>query len=121
MVFALSFNLVEEIFLSFYEQFEEKQIDLQFPEPTHDRHIIADPLLMTRVIQNIVQNILRYANSQAVIRYRDEGNDLILSVKTISNPTAKLPLRRYLHVSIPRSSAERIRNPAGSAFICLDS
>ena len=25
-------NVVEEIFLSFYEQFEEKEIELQFPE-----------------------------------------------------------------------------------------
>lgn len=87
-------NLVEEIFLSFYEQFEEKQIALQFPEPTHDRHIIADPLLMTRVIQNIVQNILRYANSQAVIRYRDEGNDLILSVKNDIKPDSKVAIEK---------------------------
>lgn len=118
--FSLS-NLVEEIFLSFYEQFEEKHIELQFPEPAHDRHIIADPLLLTRVIQNIVQNILRYAKSSAIIRYHEEDNNLIFSVKTTSNPTVKLPSKRCLRVSIPRSRAERTRNPAGSVFICLNS
>ena len=42
-------NLVEEIFLSFYEQFEEKEIELQFPEQINDRQIIADKLMLTRV------------------------------------------------------------------------
>lgn len=88
-------NLVEEIFLSFYEQFEEKHIELQFPEPVHERHtIIADPLLLTRVIQNIVQNILRYANSQAVIRYLEEDNHLIFSVKNDIKPDSKVAIEK---------------------------
>jgi signal transduction histidine kinase len=74
-------NLVEEIFLSFYEQFEEKKIELQFPEQINNNPIIAEKLMLTRVIQNIVQNILRYAKSKAVISYRNEGNHLIFTVK----------------------------------------
>ncbi|OOC64066.1 sensor histidine kinase [Paenibacillus ihbetae] len=88
-------NLVEEIFLSFYEQFEEKHIELQFPEPVHERPtIIADPLLLTRVIQNIVQNILRYANSQAVIRYLEEDNHLIFSIKNDIKPDSKVAIEK---------------------------
>lgn len=88
-------NLVEEIFLSFYEQFEEKHIELQFPEPAHERHtIIADPLLLTRVIQNIVQNILRYANSRAVIRYLEEDGHLIFSVKNDIKPDSKIAIEK---------------------------
>jgi len=88
-------NLVEEIFLSFYEQFEEKHIELQFSEPAQGRHtIIADPLLLTRVIQNIVQNILRYANSQAVIRYLEEDGHLIFSVKNDIKPDSKVAIER---------------------------
>ncbi|MGP4038568.1 sensor histidine kinase [Gracilibacillus sp. D59] len=67
-------NLVEEIFLSYYEQLEEKNIGLQFPGQIMDRQVIADPLMLTRVIQNIVQNIIRYAKSQAVIHYRNEDS-----------------------------------------------
>jgi signal transduction histidine kinase len=74
-------NLVEEIFLSFYEQLEEKQIELQFPEQTHNHQIIADKFMLVRVIQNIVQNILRYAKSKAEISYRNEGNYQIFSIK----------------------------------------
>ena len=74
-------NLVEEIFLSFYEQLDEKNIELQFPEQINERQIIADQLMLMRVIQNIVQNILRYAKSKAIISYINEKNNLIFSIK----------------------------------------
>ena len=74
-------TVVEEIFLSFYEQFEEQKIELQFPEEMHDRHIIADKFMLIRVLQNIAQNILRYAKSKAVIRYGNEGNYLVFIIK----------------------------------------
>ncbi|WP_313238390.1 sensor histidine kinase [Sporosarcina ureae] len=74
-------NVVEEIFLSFYEQFEEKQIELHFPEQGQDQQIIADKFMLMRIIQNIAQNILRYAQSQAVISYWDDGNYLVFSIE----------------------------------------
>ncbi|HWO98936.1 MAG TPA: HAMP domain-containing sensor histidine kinase [Bacillus sp. (in: firmicutes)] len=87
-------NIVEEIFLSFYEQFEEKKIELQFPEQINDRQIIADKLMLIRVIQNIVQNILRYAKSKAMISYRNEGNHLIFSVKNDIKPDSKVAVEK---------------------------
>lgn len=87
-------NLVEEIFLSFYEQLEEKNIELQFPEQINDRQIIADKLMLIRVIQNIVQNILRYAKSKAIISYRNEGNYLILSVNNDIKPDSKVAVEK---------------------------
>ncbi|MGG6310527.1 sensor histidine kinase [Paenibacillus macerans] len=87
-------NLVEEIFLSFYEQFEEKKIELEFPEHPNDRHIIADPLLLIRVIQNVVQNILRYAESKAVISYGYEEKHLLLSVKNDIKPDSKVVIEK---------------------------
>ncbi|WP_237741333.1 sensor histidine kinase [Bacillus bingmayongensis] len=44
------FPLVEEIFLSSYEQLEEKKIEIQFPEQINDRQIIADKIMLIRVI-----------------------------------------------------------------------
>jgi signal transduction histidine kinase len=87
-------NLVEEIFLSFYEQLEESKIELQFPEQINDRLIIADKLMLTRVIQNIVQNILRYAKSKAVISYGDEGNYFRLSVKNNIKLDSKVAIEK---------------------------
>lgn len=51
----------------------KKKIELQFPEQTSACQIIADGFMLIRFIQNIVQNLLRYSNSKAVISYRHEG------------------------------------------------
>ncbi|MNC23949.1 Alkaline phosphatase synthesis sensor protein PhoR [compost metagenome] len=87
-------TLVEETFLSFYEQFMEKNIELQFTERSIDTHIIADPLLLIRVIQNIVQNILRYAQSTAVINYEIRENDLLFTVKNDIKPDSKVAIEK---------------------------
>jgi signal transduction histidine kinase len=97
-------NAVEEIFLSFYEQLEEKKIELQFPEQIQDRQIIADKVLLVRVIQNIVQNILRYANSKAFISYSQDRSYFIFSVKNDIKPDSKVAIdkvfmRFYTEVS----------------------
>lgn len=83
-------NLVEEIFLSFYEQFEVKKIELEFPKEIQESQIIAEKIMLTRVIQNIVQNILRYAKSKAVISYRNHGGNLILTVKNDIKQDSKI-------------------------------
>lgn len=87
-------QLVEESFLSFYEQLEKKNIEIQFPEQTKDRPIIADSLLLNRVIQNIVQNILRYAKSKVVISYESEEDDLICIVKNDIKPESKVAIEK---------------------------
>ncbi|MFI8496730.1 sensor histidine kinase [Peribacillus butanolivorans] len=87
-------NLVEEIFLSYYEQFEEKRIEIRFPEHENNRPILADRLMLIRVIQNIVQNIIRYAKSQAIISYGNEENYLIFSVKNDIKPDSKVVLEK---------------------------
>lgn len=92
-VISLS-GLVEEIFLSFYEQLEEQKIELHFPEQRNDRQIIADKLMLIRVIENLVQNILRYAKSTAVINYCNDENYLILSVKNDIKPDSKVAIEK---------------------------
>ncbi|WP_262176395.1 sensor histidine kinase [Saccharococcus sp. Marseille-Q5394] len=86
--------VVEEIFLSFYEQFEEQQIELEFPEQLQDTHIIADKFMLIRVLQNIAQNILRYAKSKAVISYRNEGDDLVFIIKNDVKAESKVAVEK---------------------------
>ncbi|MCM3745869.1 HAMP domain-containing histidine kinase [Paenibacillus pasadenensis] len=87
-------NLVEELFLSFYEQFEEKNIEIIFPEQVIDRAVIADQVMLIRVIQNVIQNILRYAKSKAVIQYGVEGNYLMMSVTNDIKPDSKIAIEK---------------------------
>ena len=86
--------VVEEIFLSFYEQFEEQQIELQFPEQQQDTQIIADKFMLIRVLQNMAQNILRYAGGKAVISYRNEGNNLVFVVKNDVKTESKVAVEK---------------------------
>ncbi|HEO8421721.1 MULTISPECIES: sensor histidine kinase [Niallia] len=87
-------NLVEEIFLSFYEQLEEKKIELQFPDERKDRKIIADKLMVTRVLHNIIQNILRYAKSTAIISYDMEKDFLVLCIKNDIKRDSKVAIEK---------------------------
>lgn len=87
-------NIVEEIFLSYYEQIEERQIELQFSKQMEDHQIIADEFLLARVIQNIVQNILRYAKSKALISYKIEGGYMILTIKNDIKRDSKVEVEK---------------------------
>lgn len=103
-------NLVEEILLYFYEHFEEKKIELEFLTEKHHALIYADELMLTRVIQNIVQNILRYGKSKAVIIYEHEGEEIALIVKNDIKEDSKVAIdkvftRFYTEVT-SRTNAE---------------
>ncbi|RAV23383.1 sensor histidine kinase [Paenibacillus contaminans] len=87
-------SLVEETFLSFYEQFEEKKIELQFPEQAVNTPIIADSVMLVRVIQNIVQNMLRYADSKAIVRYEPDDRYLLFSVSNDIKPGSKVAIEK---------------------------
>lgn len=87
-------NIVEEIFLAFYEQFEEQKIDIEFPEQLQSRQIIADEFMLIRVLQNIVQNILRYAKTKAVISCQEEGDFLRFTIKNDIKSDSKVAVEK---------------------------
>ena len=87
-------NVVEEIFLSFYDKFEEKKIEIQFPDQIQDHQIIADKFMLIRVIQNIIQNILRYAYSKAIISYRNEGKYLVIRLENDIKSDSKVAIEK---------------------------
>lgn len=87
-------NLVEEIFLAYFEQFEEKKIELHFPKGVYNNQIIADRIMLSRVLQNIIQNLLRYAKSQAIINYEIAESYLILRVKNDIKPDSKIVIEK---------------------------
>ncbi|WP_339226269.1 HAMP domain-containing sensor histidine kinase [Oceanobacillus sp. FSL K6-2867] len=91
---ALS-NLVEEVVLSFYDQLQEKQIELHFPEhQQHNYQIIADEFLLIRVIQNVIQNIIRYAKSRAIISYDKQGENILFTIKNDIKTDSKIAVEK---------------------------
>ncbi len=81
---TLSFSKeVEEVFFSFYEQFSVKNIEVAFAEHSRNTTVLADPLMLLRVLQNIIQNLLRYADGQAKVTFSKEDPFIRL---TVANP-----------------------------------
>lgn len=91
--FSLS-KLVEETFLDFYDQLEKKQIEVQFPEEIYEQKIIADRIMLIRVIQNVIQNILRYAKSKTIIDYNMKENHLILTIRNDIKTDSKVAIEK---------------------------
>lgn len=87
-------SFVEEIFLSQYEQFEEKGLDIHFPDFRAETEAIADKIILARVVQNLIQNILRYAYSQAFISYRLEPDYLVLQLRNDVKPDSKMAIEK---------------------------
>lgn len=63
------YQRVQESFLFFYEQFVEKGLTVSFPEIAEDVQLNADSVLLTRVIENIIQNCLRYGKNEVQIDF----------------------------------------------------
>lgn len=102
--------LAEETFLSFYEQFEVNDLEVIFPDISSSNEIIADRLMTVRVVQNIVQNILRYADSKAIISYGVQDNYLRFSVKNDVKPDSKIAIEkvfsRFYTENVNRTNVE---------------
>lgn len=102
--------LVEETFLPFYEQFEVNHLEVVFPEYSKSDEIIADQLITVRVVQNIIQNILRYADSTAIISYSVQDNYLKFSVKNDVKTDSKIAIEkvfsRFYTEDVSRTNVE---------------
>lgn len=60
---------VEEAFLEFFESLNRHKIQVHFEPLKCPITVQADVQLLTRVLQNVIQNILRYAKGQVQITY----------------------------------------------------
>lgn len=55
---------IETIFLSYYENFEKQGIQVDFPTDCPTYWLITDEQKFQRIIENLIQNILRYGQSR---------------------------------------------------------
>lgn len=70
---------IETIFLSYYENFEKQGIQVDFPTDCPTYWLITDEQKFQRIIENLIQNILRYGQSTAALHYEEENNHLKIS------------------------------------------
>lgn len=54
---------IETIFLNYYENFEKQGIQVDFPTDCPTYWLITDEQKLQRIIENLIQNILRYGKT----------------------------------------------------------
>jgi len=67
---------IETIFLSYYENFEKQGIQNFRNTDCPTYWLITDEQKFQRIIENLIQNILRYRQTKALLDYEEEDNYL---------------------------------------------
>lgn len=62
-------HAVCECFLRFHEDFARKNIELEIHDAKKPPIVCADPLALQRILQNLIQNLLRYAHGTVSISF----------------------------------------------------
>ncbi|MBD7985967.1 HAMP domain-containing histidine kinase [Sporosarcina sp. Sa2YVA2] len=70
---------VIDVLLSFYDEFEKKQLEVHFDE-SEGLPILADQKAVSRIVANIIQNALTYSKSTVTIQLSEEGANIGLQV-----------------------------------------
>jgi len=107
----LSLNeMIQDNFLSFFDSFEKAGLKIKFPENSKTIHVMADKVLLNRVIQNVIQNILRYAQDQVEVTFDHQGDVGVLTVVNNIKKGSKMSIEkvfdRFYTESQPRTNTE---------------
>ncbi|MEV5029559.1 sensor histidine kinase [Paenibacillus sp. LPE1-1-1.1] len=73
-------HVVCECFLRFYEDFARKNIELNIQDAAKPPIVRADPLVLQRVLHNLIQNLLRYAYGTVSISFYEKGGFHVVKV-----------------------------------------
>ncbi|MBM7712532.1 sensor histidine kinase [Enterococcus xiangfangensis] len=118
-----SYQRLEELFITYYEQFTAQQLTVRFPENVPETWILGDPLLYTRIVQNIIQNSLRYAkeqiiisvnvDKQVVLQIKNDLNDPSLDIQRVfdrfyTGNTSRTNAASGLGLTIAKTMAEKM-------------
>ena len=107
----LSLNeMIQDNFLSFFDSFEKAGLKIKFPENSKTIHVMADKILLNRVIQNVIQNILGYAQDQVEVTFDHQGDVGVLTVVNNIKKGSKMSIEkvfdRFYTESQPRTNTE---------------
>lgn len=82
-------HAVCDCFLRFYEDFGQKNIELAIQDAAYPPIVRADPVALQRVLHNLIQNLLRYAQGTVSIAFFEE--DDFHAVQVGNETAATLP------------------------------
>lgn len=105
--------LLGDVLAGQYEAFQKLGITLNLNRPGHPVWIVGDPVACTRIIQNLLNNSLRYAKQSVKIQLQEAGNYAFFS---ICNPAPNLKAEDIKHLFERFYTADRSRSSKGSGL-----
>ncbi|MGB8455025.1 MAG: HAMP domain-containing sensor histidine kinase [Anaerocolumna sp.] len=78
-------NVLKEVFVSYDQQFERKNIFVEILLDEKPNSIIADKIQFNRILNNLIQNALKYANSFFILKQYNAGDECIISFQNDTN------------------------------------
>lgn len=103
-------DLVQNNFLEFFSNFERVGLKINFFDSEMNLTVIADKMLLNRVIQNVIQNTLRYARQMVDVKYMQNDNwrTVIIQndIKESSRISVERVFDRFYTESLSRTNAE---------------
>ena len=74
-------TMIKDTVVAYYHEFENKNIEVEIALEDKPCHIIADRVQFTRIINNLIQNALKYAQKDFIIKqYRRDGYCYLLFI-----------------------------------------
>jgi len=74
-------NLTIDVLISFYDRFQERNMEPTIHIPEKDVFIIADESAVTRVIENLLSNAIVHSDGNIIISLEEQGSTVKLSVR----------------------------------------
>ena len=78
-------NLVLEILVGFYEQFNHKNLEPVIHIPEEEISLIADPSAVKRVIENLVLNAIKHSDGNVEIRLKKSQSAIQVIISNTAN------------------------------------
>ncbi|WP_322027579.1 ATP-binding protein [Burkholderia sp. BCC1977] len=110
-------HLVEGTAEAFRERLSAKRLDLELEIPVAPSRISGDPYRLTQLMQNLLENALRYTDPGGRVRVAVEPGDGWLKVDVQDSfPAVPEPLLPHLFDRLFRVDASRSRQSGGSGL-----
>ncbi|MBY0096409.1 sensor histidine kinase [Mesobacillus maritimus] len=106
-------DLVLEVLVGFYEEFNQKNIQPTINIPKDDIRVKADSSAVKRVIENLVTNALKHSTGNVTITLKSTHSFIEL---TVSNPASQLKEEDLFHLFDRFYKADQSRKGKGTGL-----
>jgi len=106
-------RLLPEILLGYYDRMNERQLTMQVHLPEAETYALAEEAAVRRVVENLILNAIRHAESPVDVRLEARGSSVVLEIR---NRAAGLIGTEVEQLFNRFHMADRTRSSSGSGL-----